>query len=200
MKPTTAAETAFLSYLRQIGAEREDSLREYRRLMADTRARPNLTVAPNTPDVIFGCVAVGAALGMETPWQLKELTTYLKAPFDPLPARLTIRGVQVLRSRLELWCQRVGYYDVPRPGLPVIEGRDAIALAVGISVPTLKLYLRGEGERIKPPVTQGKPSWCYEDALKDWATSLSISYALEAQYKGKRDASLAAIEDESEAA
>lgn len=198
MKPTTTAETAFLSYLRQIGAEHEDSLRVFRQLMADTRARPNLTVAPSTPDLIFGCVALGAALGMETAYQMKELTAYLKAPFDPLPARHTLRGVQVLRSRLELWCARVGYYDTPRPGLPIYEGRERIALAAGISVPTLKLYMRGEGGRIKPPVTQGKPSWCYEDALKDWAQSLSISYALEAQYKGKQP--LSALEDESEAA
>jgi len=194
VKPITTTEIAFLAYLKQIGVEQEDSLRSFRQILADARSKPSLTVATDTPEVIVGHPAVGAAIGLEKPWELKELTAYLKAPFDPLPARWTVRGLQVLRSRLELWCLRVGHYETPRAGLPVIEGRDAIAQALGISVPTLKLYMRGEGDRVKPPVTQGRLSWCYEDALKDWATSLSISYALEAQYK--RSAPLDTLEDD----
>lgn len=184
MKPSTIAETAFLAYLRQIGAEKPDSLRVYRQLQANTRAKPSLVVADDTPDVIIGYPALGVALGLDTAksWPRDQLFAHMKAPFDPLPARWTLRGLQVLRSRLELWCQRVGHYDEPLPGLPVLTGMEAMATAVGVSVPCLKVYLQGRDGRIQPPITRSNPSWCYEDALKDWVTSLSISFPLEARY------------------
>lgn len=196
MKPTTTTETAFLAYLKQIGAEREDSLRVFRQFLADMRSKPNLTVLPDAPEVLVRYGEIMSALGMK-PSEYETLTAYLKAPFDPLPARWTVRGIQVTRSRLELWCQRFGHYDTPRPGLPTLHTREDMAKAIGVSVPNLKLYMQGKDGRIRPPITQGRPSWCYVDALKDWATSLSISYALKANYS-ERSGSLAALEDEQE--
>lgn len=197
MKPMTTAEVAFVAYLQQIDALRPDSLRVYRQLQANTRTKTSLAVADGTPDVILGYPALGEALDLDTAksWQREQVTAYLKAPFDPLPARWTIRGLQVLRSRLELWCQRVGNYEEPRAGLPTLVGMDAMAVAVGIAVPTVKLYLQGKDGRLAPPITRGRPSWCYEDALKDWATSLSISFPLEARY-GEHRGSLALLEED----
>ena len=200
MKPSTIAETAFLAYLRQIGAEKPDSLRVYRQLQSNTRAKPksNPVVAHDTPDVIVGYEAVGMAIGLDITksWPREQLHAHLKAPFDPLPARWTIRGLQVFRPRLELWCQRLGHYDEPLPGLPVLVGMEAMAAAAGVSVSCLKVYLQERDGRLPPPITRDNPSWCYEEALKDWVMSLTISFPLEARYSERLGAHRSGEENE----
>lgn len=126
-----------------------------------------LAVSPDAPKEIVGMQAIAAALSRSTDWVKDHMNTD-----DPIPVRYTVRGLAVRRERLELWVLRLGKHVVPVEDLGVLKGYAALAKALGVSVPSLKNYMRPTAPFGRLPVWKHKGlCWAYRDALVDWLDS-----------------------------
>lgn len=152
-----------------------------------------LFVMPDAPEIIEGVEALAKAIDRNEQLVTRE---YLPRDFDPIPARWTLGGLQVVRARLELWCARQPYQSEPKEGIAVLRGEAAMAQAIGMGARNFRTYLTGqreEGHGIRPPVmTQARPVWCYTEALRDWVTSLSMSFVM--RTKLRKDGRLTLVE------
>lgn len=133
---------------------------------------PRAPVITTDALVLRGMPELLGAIGRAVDW----VQEHLRLPVDPIPARWGAHGLTVRVDRLRLWCDRFPYPDAPHPDLPTIEGRTAIAKALGLSEPNLKLYMskRAPWGRVPARRTAGR-LWAYVDALQDWQDAQTMS-------------------------
>lgn len=148
----------------------------------------------DVPEEIVGQDAMAAAIGASRVWIVRHMTGD-----DPIPAKHTLRGLVVKRSRFDLWLRRVGKDANPEESLGVIRGRPAIAKALGISVPSLKNYMRSTAPYGRCPVYRtGGVSWAYREALVDWLDSQRMGIVVARLLRGTAKINGQAGEDEDE--
>lgn len=150
------------------------------RLRSRAEQSEELSVRPDAPREITGQAAIADALSRSIAW----VKDHLRGD-DPIPARYTLRGITVRRDRLELWVKRFGKHVVPVEELGVLRGRPAIAKALGISEPSLKLYMKPTAPFGRVPVYKhGGVCWAYRDALVDFLDSQKMGLVVGRMLRG----------------
>lgn len=174
-KAVVAAGGDMAKAARSLGLTEEHLLARSKEVLPARRNRSyKLEVHPDAPKEIVGKKAIANALNRTMEW----VGQHLRGD-DPIPARYTLRGLMVRRDRLELWVKRIGKDIVPMEELGMLHGRPAIAKALGISVPSLKNYMKPTAPYGRVPVRRYKGvSWAYRDALVDFLDSQRMGLAV----------------------